>query len=97
MLTCVYQDDNIISMRQFYYHGSAWKVLMKLPNNTRNRIQAKVETLASNPDALANNITALKGTCYHRLRVGNWLIKYMDSETVIDILEIFPRGKDYKA
>lgn len=55
-------------------------------------IKAKLEILAQNPEALANNITKLAGTTkdYYRLRVGSYRVIYekREDELIIIIIRI---------
>ncbi len=68
----------------------------KLPRNHRCRIADKIDMLVENPEALANNIVRMQGELYNRLRVGNWRVIYTDDGLIVDIIEIMPRGKNYK-
>lgn len=77
------------------YSREALKALSRMDRRTAVRIVGKVEQLAADPDALANNVTALKGgEGLMRLRVGNWRVIYHDG-VVLQILRIAPRGSAY--
>lgn len=83
-------------MRHVIYAPKATKYLGRLPKNDRQKIKQKIAILVTNPDTLANNISKMQGQIYNRLRVGKWRIKFTDDGVVVDIVEIMPRGKDYK-
>jgi len=64
---------------------------------TSKRIRAKIGQLASEPDALANNVTALKGgEGRMRLRVGDWRVIYTEDVVILSVLKISPRGSAYE-
>ena len=44
--------------------------MRRLTERDRERIIAKIEQYAENPDSLARQVTALTGSDYRRLRVG---------------------------
>jgi mRNA interferase RelE/StbE len=81
-------------MKDVTYTRAAIRVLRRMPSNTASRIEAKVGEYATDPAALANNVTALKGREAVRLRVGDWRI-IMHDGVVLTILEIGPRGGIY--
>ena len=82
-------------MKQISYTRAALKVLRRMPANTGLLIRAKIAAYAENPDAQANNITALKGRTGVRLRVGDWRVIMDDQGNVLAVLEIGPRGGIY--
>ena len=57
-----------------------------------------MDEIARNPFAQHNNVTLLKGTPYHRLRIGDRRIVYevQSKRVVILVLRIVPRGEVYK-
>ena len=84
-------------MKQIIYNRKALKTLRKMDGVTAERIVGKIETLARTPQALANNIRALKGAeGLMRLRVGDWRIIYAENGTVLAIMRIAPRGSAYE-
>ena len=84
-------------MKQIIYNRKALKTLRKMDGVTAERIVGKIETLARTPQALANNIRALKGAeGLMRLRVGDWRIIYAENGTVLAITRIAPRGSAYE-
>lgn len=81
-------------MKQVTYTRAALKVLRRMPANTAALIVAKVEQYAVDPEALANNVKALKGRTGIRMRVGDWRV-IMDDGVVLAVLDIGPRGGVY--
>ena len=78
------------------YSKSALKTLRKAAN-TAPLIMRKVEELASNPDAQANNVTALKGADgFMRLRVQDWRVIYRIEGSTLYVDIIAPRGEAYR-
>jgi mRNA interferase RelE/StbE len=82
-------------MKAIAYSKSALKTLRRLPSNTARTITAKVEQYAAEPKSLANNVKALTGSPYIRLRVGEWRVIMDDRNNVLEILKIGPRGGVY--
>lgn len=83
-------------MKQIAYSKSALKVLRRLPSNEAKRITSKIEQYASDPKTLANNVKALVGSPYIRLRVADWRIIMDDQGNVLEVLKIGPRGSVYE-
>ena len=67
-----------------------------MPADTAQRIIAKIEQYAQEPETQANNVTALKGQEGIRLRVGDWRVIMNDDGVVLAVLEIGPRGRVYE-
>ena len=67
-----------------------------MPADTAQRIIAKIEQYAQEPETQANNVTALKGREGIRLRVGDWRFIMNDDGVVLAVLEIGPRGSVYE-
>ena len=82
-------------VKQIQYTRSALKALRCMPANVAGLIVAKIEQYAAEPNALANNVAALKGRSGIRLRVGDWRV-IMDDGVVLAVLEIGPRGGVYE-
>ena len=80
-------------MRAISYTRQALKALRRMPADTAQRIIAKIEQYAQEPETQANNVTALKGREGIRLRVGDWRIIMNDDGVVLAVLEIGPRGR----
>ena len=67
-----------------------------MPADTAQRIVAKIEQYAEQPESQANNVKALKGREGIRLRVGDWRVIMNDEGVVLAVLEIGPRGSVYE-
>ncbi|WP_420606258.1 type II toxin-antitoxin system RelE family toxin [Novosphingopyxis sp.] len=65
-------------MQRIIYSREALKALQRIDGLTANRIVAKIELLAAQPERLSNNIRRLKGSekGLLRLRVGDWRVIY---------------------
>jgi mRNA interferase RelE/StbE len=74
---------------------AALKSLIRLPANTGDLIESKIDQLARDPDSLKNNITRLVGTKESRLRVGDWRVVFRIDENVLLIIKIASRGGIY--
>lgn len=83
-------------MRPISYTRQALKTLRRMPADTAQRIIAKIEQYAQEPETQANNVTALKGREGIRLRVGDWRVIMNDDGVVLAVLEIGPRGSVYE-
>jgi mRNA interferase RelE/StbE len=81
-------------MKVVTYKPAAARALRRMPANTARRIVGKIEAYAVDPASQKNNVKALKGVDAIRLRVNDWRIVMHDG-TVLDILEIGPRGGIY--
>lgn len=82
-------------MRDVIYSAAAAKVLRRMPATDEQRIRAKVDQYANNPASLANNVKALKGSPFIRLRVGEWRVVIDDRHRVLSVLKVGPRGGVY--
>ena len=83
-------------MRAISYTRQALKALRRMPADTAQRIIAKIEQYAEEPESQANNVTALKGREGLCLRVGDWRVIMNDDGVVLAVLEIGPRGSVYE-
>ena len=83
-------------MRAVSYTRQALKALRRMPADTAQRIIAKIEQYAQEPETQANNVKALKGREGIRLRVGDWRVIMNDDGVVLAVLEIGPRGSVYE-
>ena len=83
-------------MKEVRYTRQALKALRKMPADMAERIIAKIEQYAEEPDSLSNNVKALKGREGIRLRVGDWRVIMSDEGVVLAVLEIGPRGSVYE-
>ena len=66
-----------------------------MPTTDEHRIRAKVEQYANDPASLGNNVKALKGSPFIRLRVGDWRVVMDDRQRVLSVLKVGPRGGVY--
>jgi mRNA interferase RelE/StbE len=82
-------------MKQIAYSKSALKTLGRIPANEAKRIIFKIEQYATDRRSLANNVKALIGSSYVRLRVADWRVIMDDQGNVLEILNIGPRGGIY--
>jgi mRNA interferase RelE/StbE len=81
--------------KRITYSREALRALGRMDRATASRIIAKVDLLASNPQALGSNVRRLKGGGERiRLRVGDWRVIYRDG-LVLDVIRIAPRGSAY--
>jgi mRNA interferase RelE/StbE len=83
-------------MREVTYSGNATKMLQRMPATDARRIRQKVAQYAENPASLANNIKALVGSPFIRLRVGDWRVIMDDRQRVLTVVKIGPRGGVYE-
>ncbi len=82
--------------RRVLYSRSAIRTLKRIDRRTARRVRGKIALLATDPDALANNISALKGEPgAMRLRVGDWRVIYAEDPDILRVLKIAPRGSAY--
>lgn len=83
-------------MKRVLFSRDATKSLQRMPANTAGQLRAKIAQLATTPDALDNNVKALKGyRGYYRLRVGDWRVVFRRDADALFVLEIGPRGSIY--
>jgi mRNA interferase RelE/StbE len=83
-------------MRTVVYGPEARKSLRRMPRNVAELMRGKLNQLASDPETLANNLSALKGTSALRLRIGDWrVILSIEPEQII-VHKIGPRGSIYR-
>lgn len=83
-------------MKKIAYSKAALKTLRRMPTNEAQRIMGKVEQYANNPASLANNVKALVGSPFIRLRVADWRVIMDDQGQVLEVLEVGPRGGIYQ-
>lgn len=83
-------------MKEIAYSKQSLKALRRMPVPDAQRIMAKVEQFARDPASLANNVKALAGSPYLRLRVGDWRVIMDDQGRVLEILKIAARGGAYE-
>jgi len=83
-------------MKTITYRKSALKVLQRMPRPEAQRLQGKIKAYASDPASQRNNVKALKGSDYIRLRVGSWRVIIDECGDVLDIINIGARGDIYQ-
>jgi mRNA interferase RelE/StbE len=83
-------------VKQIAYTKEALKTLRGMPKNRSRLIVGKIEELAKNPAALANQVTKLQGRDGYRLRVGDWRVIFTDDAAMLSVLAIGPRGDIYR-
>lgn len=83
-------------MRAVVYASQARKDLKRLPRDLSDRVRTKLNQLANDPAALANNVTALKGEEALRLRIGDWRVIFSLTKDQIIVHRVAPRGSAYR-
>lgn len=83
-------------MKTITYAKPARKALRRIPANEAQRIIAKIEQYARNPQSLGNNVKALVGSEFIRLRVGDWRVIMDDQGEVLEVLQVGARGGIYE-
>jgi mRNA interferase RelE/StbE len=76
------------------YSVTAARALRRHANKAAS-LRAKIQQYAENPSALAANVTALQGVDAKRLRVGDFRIAFRETDDVVLVLDIGPRGSIY--
>jgi len=66
-----------------------------MPRNVEESIRSKIDLLAVDPAALANNVKALHGSPSLRLRVGAWRVVFKIDEKQVMVEGVGPRGSIY--
>ena len=76
----------------------ATRRLRGMPRNTDSTIISKIDTLAADPFAPNQSVTALTAIDGFRLRVGDWRVLYsVNTEAkTLTIATIVPRGEAYR-
>jgi mRNA interferase RelE/StbE len=83
-------------MRRVEYGRDAARTLLRMDRATARRIRSKVAQLAVDPEALANNVKALKGSDrLMRLRVGDWRVIYTEDLLILLVIKVAARGSAY--
>ncbi len=82
--------------RSLRYSRQAARTLLRMDRRTSRLFRAKIDPLAADPGALANNVSALKGeSALKRLRIGGWRVIFTEDLVVLHVLKIGPRGSAY--
>lgn len=82
-------------MKTVAFSRTAANALRKHANRAK-AIMAKIDQYAANPAAQANNVRALTGSPYLRLRVGDFRVIFSEDTATINIIDIGPRGGVYE-
>ena len=80
------------------WETSAVRDMRRLTARVRDRIVAKVEQYADDPASLANQVIALAGSPYRRMRVGDYRVIFMvepDTIAIMVILRVRHRREAY--
>lgn len=83
-------------MKKVTYSATAQKALRKIGPKNANRIASKVAAYADNPASQANNVKALKGSDYMRLRVGSYRVIFTEDMQVLEVLQVGHRKEIYR-
>jgi mRNA interferase RelE/StbE len=82
--------------RRVEYSRDAVRTLSRIDRRTASRLRHKIDQLASEPEALGNNVKGLKGEPgLMRLRVGDWRVIFTADLVVLLVVRIAPRGSAY--
>ena len=85
-----------MAARTVSFTPAAAKTLVRLPADVAKVIRLKIGQLAADPGALANNVTALKGSRFSRLRVGDYRVIFTSDLVVVTIIKIGHRKDVYE-
>jgi mRNA interferase RelE/StbE len=82
--------------RNLVYTRVAARALSRMPADIERLVRDKLRLYATDPDALANNVKALKGEGQrYRLRIGDWRAVFSVEADRIIIHDVGPRGSIY--
>ncbi len=82
-------------MKRIVYSKESLKLLARIPATDAQRIRGKIKQYAEDPASLANNVKAMVGSPFIRLRVGDWRVVMDDQGHVLGIVRVGPRGGVY--
>ena len=80
-------------MKTVTYTLTADRALARLPSETRERIEAKIERYAATGQG---DVKAMKGVPVLRLRVGNYRVIFTEDHQVLDVLDVGDRSQIYQ-
>ena len=83
-------------MKPILYLRSASKELMSLDAVQRERVVEKLKQYAANPEALSNQVKALKGVAALRLRIGDYRVLFRNEPERIVVLKVGHRRDVYE-
>jgi mRNA interferase RelE/StbE len=80
------------------YSKQAVKIKAKMPKGIAERIDAELESIATDPSKYEGDWKALQESPFWRLRVGGWRVicEIVKKELIIYVLKIGSRGDIYK-
>lgn len=81
-------------MKKVFFSKIAARALRRHANRSA-AIREKIDQYATDPDALANNVTILVGRTGKRLRVGDFRVLFVETDDSIIVDDIGPRGRIY--
>lgn len=84
-----------MTTRQTLYTRAATKALKAIHPQQATLIRAKIALLAETPEAVANNVKALKGSEFSRLRVGDYRVIFTADMVIVTIIKIGHRREIY--
>ena len=82
-------------MKAIAWTEAALKTLRRAGPVAARKIVAKVELYAENPLSLGNQVKALKGSPYLRLRVGDYRVVFSEDGIVVTIVKVGHRKEIY--
>ena len=82
-------------MKPVIYTADAAKDL-KRHGNVATRIRKAIAEYAADPAAHANNVTRLVGSAASRMRVGNFRAVFVETDAMITVTRVGPRGDVYE-
>ena len=80
-------------MKDVSYTRTAVKALKSLPAKDRNAIMDKMDAYA---DGRRQDVVALKGSDFLRLRHGNWRVVFEEGAEAITVLDVAHRREVYR-
>jgi mRNA interferase RelE/StbE len=80
------------------YSKQANKTRTKMPKGIAERIDAELESIATDPFSYQGDWKPLQGSPFWRLREGGWraICEIINNELIIYVLKIRSRGDVYK-
>ena len=82
--------------REIVFTRNAARAFRRMPEETERLIREKLRLYAADPEALANNVKALRGEGHrYRLRIGDWRAVFTIEPDRVIIHDIGPRGSIY--
>ena len=68
---------------------------LKRHGNMAARLRRAMVEYAADPAAHANNVTPLVGSSSSRMRVGDYRVIFVETDTELSIIRVGPRGSVY--